>query len=915
MNEKLKKEMRLLIPLIFIVIPVLIFLPYYLEGQLPGADDLVQSFANRKYLTESIGEGGFSQWNPYLSNGMPQSGVDALNISNLFFLIAPFHQAIYLFYIAFLFTGALFFYLFLKENGCSYAVSTVFAVIFECSIQINGLRRNHPFVVAVICLFPVMMYFAKKFIHTRKTGWLCMGAVAAGLQATMMIQYSVYASLILFIYILLSCRYQNFTWVEIIKKALIWCAVCFGVYAYALFPTLSILREYAEYGSSETSYGVFTSWSVHPVKLIQMIIPQFFGEYDMPLGTTYSSEHDIELYLGIFVLLLVMVLVAKKGKNRDVRLEMLCAVIALLYSALGHIPLIGWIVYRIPLLGGFRCAARMLYIFYFFMFSLAAQSLEDLFQKDSFAAQIVRLKKLSFRLLSGIGVIVSLAVFFAFFCVTEEQKQEYFMKLQDRLFLPLFYIALITVVVWFLSKKKIKDHVFLIRWKRYTACVLVLLITLAETLPYSLYSETSSLAEFQIGETEQKLKETLGTNKVWDVLDELDVSHKSMISQNKSQVKRIPSINAYVTYNNPCLVRYLGTVDGPDVPFNSSGLLSGAVNARNIIVLKQEFLSMMGVRYLIDSSGLIEENGGRIYDSKIGASTVTAMEDTVMECGMNGVGQEVKELVGGLLGNACYKVKFRINEQDNSHLTSLSVDLYGGPSYDRTSQQADFVLEEGKNEYEAYLYTSRPELATEDIRLRIIFQSDTDKVRMETCEVSLYPMVEKYQYWGTDENGVKIYENPDAKDILYFPKRIKRMREFDDIYSDHESCHYSETAYVNRKGRKLSQVESEVELVSYKGDQIEARVISDEDTYLCFSQNYSPNWSVKIDGKKQKVDMVNGLIMGTSIPMGEHTVVFEYEDPAYYIGYGVTLITVVALSVAGIVSWQRRRKHRRRRHK
>lgn len=286
-----------------------------------------------------------------------------------------------------------------------------------------------------------------------------------------------------------------------------------------------------------------------------------------------------------------------------------------------------------------------------------------------------------------------------------------------------------------------------------------------------------------------------------------------------------------------------------------------------------------------------------------------------MECGMNGVGQEVKELVGGLLGNACYKVKFRINEQDNSHLTSLSVDLYGGPSYDRTSQQADFVLEEGKNEYEAYLYTSRPELATEDIRLRIIFQSDTDKVRMETCEVSLYPMVEKYQYWGTDENGVKIYENPDAKDILYFPKRIKRMREFDDIYSDHESCHYSETAYVNRKSRKLSQVESEVELVSYKGDQIEARVISDEDTYLCFSQNYSPNWSVKIDGKKQKVDMVNGLIMGTSIPMGEHTVVFEYKDPAYYIGYGVTLITVVALSVAGIVSWQRRRKHRRRRHK
>lgn len=913
MNGKWSREIRVLIPLLFIVIPVLIFLPYYLEGQVPGADDLIQSFANRKYLAESIEDGGFSQWNPYLSNGIPQSGVDLINISNLLFLIAPFEQAIYLFYLAFLFTGALFFYLFLKENGCSCAVSTVFAVIFECSIQINGLRRNHPFVVAVICLFPVMMYFVKKFINTGKTRWLCMGAVMAGLQATMMIQYSVYASLILFIYILFSCRYRGFSWIEIIKKALIWCAVYVGIYAYVFVPTLSTLREYAEYGSSETAYGVFTAWSVHPVKLIQMIIPQFFGEYDMPLGTTYSSEHDIELYLGIFVLLLVVVLVTKKGKSKNVRLEMVCAVIAFLYAALGHIPFIGSIVYHIPLLGGFRCAARMLYVFYFFMFSLAAQSLEDLFRKDSFARQIVRLKKFSLRLCAGIGVVVSLAVFFAFFCVAEEQKQEYFTKFQDRLFLPLFYIALITFVVWLLGRKKMMEHVFTIKWKRYTACALVLLITLAETLPYSLHSETSSLDEFQLSETEQKLKETLGTNKVWDVLDELDVSHKSMVSQNKSQVKGIPSINAYVTYNNPCLVRYLETVSGSEVPFNSSGLLSGAINARKVITFKQDFLSMIGVRYLIDSCGLIEETGGRICDPKAGVSTVAALENTVIERGMNGGGQEVRDLAAGLVGNACYQVKFRINEQDNQHLTSLSVDLYGGPAYDRTSQQVDFVLEEGKNEYEAYLYTSQPELATEDIRMRIVFQSDTeiDAVRMETCEVFMYPMVEKYQYWGTDEKGVKIYENPDAKDLLYFPKRIRQMKQFDDIYTDPANYHDSKTAYVDRKSRKLFKVESDVELVSCKGDRIEARVRSDEDTYLCFSQNYSPNWSVKVDGKKQEVDMVNGLIMGTSIPMGEHTIVFEYEDPAYYIGFGVTLITVAALAVSGIVSWQISRRRRR----
>ncbi|MCM1244891.1 MAG: YfhO family protein [Roseburia sp.] len=915
MNEKLEKKIRILLPLVFIVIPVLIFLPYYLEGQVPGTDDLTQYFSSKEYLAECILKGSFPQWNPYLSNGIPQSGVGGFDIASLFFLFMPLQQAVYLLYITFLFIGALFFYLFLRQSKCSYVVSVVFAVLFECSIQINGLRRNHPSVIAAICLFPVIMYFVKKFIVTRRTRWLCIGAVVAGVQATMMLQYSIYANLILFIYILFSCRYQNFTWLEIIKKAILWCAVWFGIYAYVFFPTSSILGEYTEYGSSATSYGVFIGWSVHPIKLIQMIIPCFFGEYDMPLGTAYSSEHDIELYLGIFVLLLAMVFVTKKRKSQNVRLEMLCALIAFLYAALAHIPFIGLIVYHIPLLGGFRCAARMLYIFYFFVLSLAAQGLEDLFRKDSFTEQIMRLKKFSMRLLWGVGIIVAFGMFLAFFDVAQEQQQEYFMKLQNRFFLPLFYIGLITLTICFLCKKEINNHIFSVKWKRYVACVLVLLITLAETLPYSLYSETSSLAKVQQSETEQKLKEKLGNSKVWDVLDELDISHESMVSQNKGQLKGIPSINAYTAYNNPCLVKYLETVGDSDVPFNSSGLLSGTFNARNVIAFKQEFLSMIGVRYLIDSSGLLEEMGGRIYDSEMGVSTVAVMDNMLLEGGVDVVTPCAKDIVGGLQGNACYKVRFRINEEDNKHLSNLAVDLYGGPAYDRTFQQTDFVLTEGKNEYEAYLYTSQPELATEDIRMRILFQSDIDTVRIETCEISLYPMIEKYQYWGTDENGVKIYENPDAKDILYFPKRVKRMREFDDIYSDYVRYHYSRTAYVDRKSRKLYRVKSDVKLLSCKEDKIEARVTSEDDTYLCFSQNYSPNWSVEIDGKKQEVDMVNGLIMGTEIPKGEHVVIFKYEDSACYIGYAVTTTTVVLLVVVGIASWQKRRRGNRRKGK
>lgn len=56
------------------------------------------------------------------------------------------------------------------------------------------------------------------------------------------------------------------------------------------------------YGSSQTTYDTFRSYSLHPVKLIQMIYPEFFGEKYQAMGANYSSEMDIELYLGIFVL-------------------------------------------------------------------------------------------------------------------------------------------------------------------------------------------------------------------------------------------------------------------------------------------------------------------------------------------------------------------------------------------------------------------------------------------------------------------------------------------------------------------------------------------------------------------------------------------------------------------------------------
>lgn len=82
--------------LIFIIIPVLIYIPYYLKGEIPGNTDLVQFFSSRIQFAQSLLNGEIMEWNRYLAGGMPQ----AMNgyIPNILLSLFPLKQYIYLFF-------------------------------------------------------------------------------------------------------------------------------------------------------------------------------------------------------------------------------------------------------------------------------------------------------------------------------------------------------------------------------------------------------------------------------------------------------------------------------------------------------------------------------------------------------------------------------------------------------------------------------------------------------------------------------------------------------------------------------------------------------------------------------------------------------------------------------------------------
>ncbi len=888
MCNKRKFYSVIFIAVVLLLIPVFMYGKYYVNGQTLGDADFVQYFSGKKYLGKCILEGEFPQWNKYLSAGMPQAAVSDFYLISTLFSFLPLKEFMYVYFIFHLFLGSFFFYLYLKECGCSLFPAFVMAIIFECSIQINGLRKGHPTIIAAICLFPLIMFCVKKFFRTSNSRWLYLSAVSAGLQFTIGIQYGIYADIFLLIYLLIVGIYNKFSIWDILKKGILWLVLYFGSVSYMLLPSLSIMKEYAFFGSSNTSFETFCSWSIHPIKLLQMVFPKIFGEIYQAFGYMYSSEMDIELYLGILILFLALCMCKTNFNRIDVKADIICAVFAFLYAMVAHIPYVNQFVFHLPVLGGFRCPARILFIFYFFMLSLSGKELDKIYNKIE-EKDIDFIKKMAQMLFIFTFLLMVSAILVVSILSDPADKLEDCYLIKEIVWIPFIISITVIYLLSVLRKRKSRSQ---IKCAKYMICCVVLIITLIETQPYS--SEISNLDMQKLDsydEAEKKISGCIENYKIWDAYEGIDGAHDSIISQNKSVSKKIPSINAYTAFNNPLICKYFKNLGAhiDDVPFNFSGLMTGSLNAFHNLVFQNDLLSMLGVRYVIDSSGVIENQNGEIFDTFEETEVITLQENIKISTAEGIVG--VHQIMAGIKPNTVYKIKFYLTDKEK--ISFLSIDLYGGENYDSAAQEERIDISENVDEYTVCLYSGETDHALEEIVMRFLVCAESESIEIDKCEVSEIEPQKAYSFFASDENGTKIYMNQNAKPILYFPKRVERTNDFSDFYKHSILYDLDDVAYVYRNSFELKDSQKNIAIKSYTNNVLEAVVTVEEDSYLCFSQLYSKNWKVSVDGVRQDVDMVNGLIMGIPVTAGNHVVVFNYNDRAYMAGFVITIIITI----------------------
>ncbi len=884
------KYFNILLFLIYFMIPFIVYFNLFEKNMVPLSGDGVQYFSMKLFINNALKSGQLPLWDPYLSNGVPF----AADFNGVFYPVSlilsilPAKLFIYCYYSLHLAIGAFFIYLFLKEINCDKVVAIGTSFIYIMSIHLGGYRKSHMSIICAIVFLPVILYFIEKYVKDKKIRYLLCVTLAMGLQFLGGgVQYGIYTDATAFVYLIfrMYCTKVQF---KKMMKALFLLGITYATFiAVQLLPSMELLRTYKQAGSGDISYDYFASYSIHPIKIIMMLFPNLFGtEVMQPLGANYSSEMDIEIFLGVGILMMILFAIANYRKDQRVIISCIFMLGSFIYASCAHIPILNKFVYHTPVLGGLRCAGRALFVFIFFGYVLFAVALTKLREEDDLKGLKDFVIKI-FIFICGVLVVMSPLLYLLSSDLSRDALLSRSNNLKLTLIMPLITLLILSVAFVGLEKRReckknnLKSIYLIIN-------MLMFVITLFETTRFSFLNDPTSVNNFKASSiVTEKVKKEIDNKKLWLANNTIDGGYRSIIEFNSNVSMEIPAINAYIAFNNPRLFRLFTNKNIMEPKYNYSGLLTGFPDAYKNLLLQNDLLSMLGVKFILDPLKLISDNGD-IVSSMIDDSLIYT-KDKVELPYTNGQMYVFQEPIK-LEPNTFYKISFHTNSISDQ--TSFYADLYGGNTYDNAEQNMSFSIKKGQNSHCAY-FNSGDSNVSNEIYLRFVTIPTSEIMITDVKVTKMHAQMKAgayKQYYVDDAN--RVYINTNAKDILYIPTSVESVRNVEDIYDNVYSYDLDDISYIeNMDG--FSTAAGTLKDICWKRNSISANVTTEGRTFINFSQNYYPGWKAYIDGKETKDYMVNGLIQGIEVPSGNHFIEFKFIPVSIIIGAIISALSLL----------------------
>jgi uncharacterized membrane protein YfhO len=228
------------------------------------------------------------------------------------------------------------------------------------------------------------------------------------------------------------------------------------------------------------------------------------------------------------------------------------------------------------------------------------------------------------------------------------------------------------------------------------------------------------------------------------------------------------------------------------------------------------------------------------------------------------------------------------------------VDFYG-ENYDIMPAQQNLNMEQ--RDSSAILFSDNSDICN-NVLFRIVSINNIDNINV--VDVKLYEIIPSsasfvYKPYIVNDQ-TRIFENMNARDILYFSNELKQIPNVDYIYANLQYNQFDKISYVVGTENKIfDTAENSIKDIDFKNNTITASVSSPSGGFLNFSQCYFPGWRVYVDGNRSDLKIVNALIMGVEIPEGNHTVEFKFVDMGFIVGLILTCASISLLIACFVV--------------
>jgi hypothetical protein len=892
----------------FIFVPMILLINYPLNGELlVDSIDGLLLFNNYTFPVNRLYSGELPVWNKYISNGLPSTahgGGTLINFPAFLLGWLPRQWFVFFMYCLHISCAAFFMYLYLQEIKCDRKAAFIVALMMLFSVQLGGFRKTHMALICAIALFPSVMFFIQKHLNTGKLKYLALssGILAFAFTYTSS-QHVAYMAVTSGIYLIVITIKNRIKLSALIKNVILYALLFFTFSAIVLIPMIELFIEYKKYGTEKVSYDYFTVGSITPISLLNMLFPRFFSYSFNSNGHIPRSEMDIEFYISItaFVVILYTIKIFIR-KNFYIILSLFICSIVLVYMSIGFIPGLRNIAYHIPLINSFRYPSRMLFVFLFFLYVIIALGLTKLRETDATAFLFKFQRKFTFFML----IFISIVLFILIAVFTILGGPELGKHIKDVLnfskiaFMPIIIVLVcIACVFGCMDVISYKFRTFLYEKRRYNITIVIIcLFVLTETIPFFMMTSPSIFSSIEQNELNNLLKNNIGNGKIFDAFAGIDGSHKSFISQNQSIINNFPSINSSTPFNNPMLYRFLS--NERRTPFNHGGLLTGSLNAFENVMFQNDLLSMMGVKYIIDSSQILPDEGSSL--PRIPLIQEQSIQLSLWSDNIQGYSYAIS-----IKPNTFYLAV--LDYDTNIRNEEMFIDLYDTVSDSLVRE----TLMRGKHNIEVILYSGNADKFKGEQYFRIFSVVGDIDEKIEIIELSLYEAENEktvdmiYIPFYNDVNN-RIFENINACDILFFVNEVKNIKSIDTLFTNKYNLKLDKISYIVGTEDELFDIyESTITNIDFKNNSITCVVNSATGNFLNFSQCYFPGWRVYIDGKRVELKQVNALIMGVYVPAGIHSIKFSFVSMSFIFGAIITCLgIIICIVILGIIPYYKK---------